>query len=106
VKGSHKSIPSKILKDRRILDDEVKSFYKEEDVLEITGKAGSIIAVDTRGLHKGKPLVDGARLLFQIQYSNSLFGADYSGVTVQKFSEEQAAQTKKYKRTYQLFKRP
>jgi hypothetical protein len=35
------------------------------------------LAEDTRGLHKGKHVVRGDRLMLQLQFSNSLFGATY-----------------------------
>lgn len=74
VKGSHINKPKNLLKDGRITDNEIKSNFNSEDILEIKGKKGTIIAVDTIGFHKGKPLINGERLLFQLLYSNSLFG--------------------------------
>jgi len=102
IKGSHKSLPKEILKDRRIKDEEVYKYYKESDVLELEGRAGSIIAVDTRGLHKGKPLTQGARLLFQLQFSNSLYGAPYKPIQDVNLSPNQTSLKNKYPRTYQL----
>jgi hypothetical protein len=74
VKGSHLDLPQKIDRDGRYEDQEIEAIYGKENLIEITGKKGSIIAVDTRGFHKGKELLNGKRLLFQIQFSNSLFG--------------------------------
>ncbi len=73
VPGSHTDIPKGLRRDGRFTDEEIEKIYGNRGD-EIEGKAGSIIAVDTRGLHKGKQLTEGHRLLFQIQYSNSLFG--------------------------------
>lgn len=77
VAKSHKSkaIPWKLLKRgyARIEDDEVADNYKAEDVLVMTGPKGTLLAEDTRGLHKGLHLKHGERLIFQIQYSNSMF---------------------------------
>jgi hypothetical protein len=73
VRNTHQKIPAYIKKDGRYADD----FINKEDganVVEINGKAGSVIAVDTRGLHKGKELEDGERLIFQLEFANSLFG--------------------------------
>ncbi len=45
------------------------------DVIEFAAPRGTIIAEDTRGFHKGKHVERGDRLVLQIQFSNSLFGA-------------------------------
>lgn len=79
VAGSHKTrgIPGRFL-DRgyaRISDDEVQSAYPRERLIEFTGPRGTIIAEDTRGLHKGQPVVAGHRLILEFEFSNSLFGA-------------------------------
>ncbi len=81
VRGSHRTgaIPQHIL-DRgyvRITDDEVAANYLAEDIMTFTAPRGSIIVEDTRGLHKGVHVRDGARLILQLQFSNSLFGTNY-----------------------------
>ena len=77
VKGSHKTLPIAVDRDGRYEDQEIESIYGKKNVLELCGKKGSIMAVDTRGFHKGKDLLNGKRLLFQIQFTNSLFGQSY-----------------------------
>lgn len=79
VRGSHVAMPEALWKDGRILDEEMHGF-QQEDFKEIVGKRGTIIAVDTRGLHKGKPLVTGDRLILQYEFTNSLFGASYEHI--------------------------
>lgn len=79
VAGSHKSggIPRTFL-DRgyvRISDEEVASAYAPDRLIEFTGPRGTIIAEDTRGLHKGRPVLRGHRLILEFEFSNSLFGA-------------------------------
>lgn len=80
VKSSHGILPSEINRDGRFEDEELVKVYGKENLLELCGKRGSIIAVDTRGFHKGKDLLKGKRLLFQIQFTNSLFGQSYSPI--------------------------
>ena len=77
VRGSHLEKPRGLLRDGRIPDHELLSYYSPEDVVEITGERGTILAVDTSGYHKGKAVNAGERLLFQVEYANSLFGARY-----------------------------
>jgi hypothetical protein len=81
VAGSHKSggIPSSMLKKgyARLKDDEVESAFDKKNIIEFAAPRGTIIAEDTRGLHKGKHVEQGDRLILQIQFSNSLFGGYY-----------------------------
>jgi hypothetical protein len=84
VRGSHRAMPANIWKDGRIQDTEIQSSFPKEDIVEITGQKGTIIAVDTRGLHKGKVLNGGERLILQFEFTNSLFGASYETVTLDK----------------------
>lgn len=77
VRGSHQRKPAALLKDARLSDAEILEHYQESDLVELTGKTGTLLAVDTRGFHKGKPLVNRDRLIFQIQFADSLFGQNY-----------------------------
>lgn len=61
----------------RLLDEEVAAAFDARDVIEFAAPRGTILAEDTRGLHKGKHVHLGDRLVLQIQFSNSLFGAEY-----------------------------
>jgi hypothetical protein len=64
----------------RLSDDEVQNFFPSNTWREFTGKRGTLIVEDTRGLHKGKHCVDGDRLLFQIEFTSSAFGAKLNPV--------------------------
>lgn len=77
VRGSHQRKPAALLKDARISDEEILEHYPTTELVELTGPAGTMLAVDTRGFHKGKPLVERDRLIFQIQFADSLFGQNY-----------------------------
>lgn len=81
VAGSHRSgrIPQQLLQKgyARLTDAEVAKHFPPSDIREFSAPRGTILAEDTRGLHKGKHVESGDRLILQIQYSNSLFGGDY-----------------------------
>ena len=83
--GSHKTngIPSALLQKgyARLTDKEVRAVYEEKDNVEFCAPRGTIIAEDTRGLHKGKHVENADRLILQLQYSNSLFGGVYPTVS-------------------------
>jgi hypothetical protein len=81
VAGSHRSggIPEAMLSKgyARLSDEEVFLHYPRKNLMEFSAPAGTIIIEDTRGLHKGKVVEHGDRLMLQLQFSNSLFGGTY-----------------------------
>jgi hypothetical protein len=74
--------PKPVRRDGRIPDEDIVAVYGREAIVEITGERGTILAVDTRGFHKGKAPETGDRLLFQVEYANSLFGVPYTRIPV------------------------
>jgi hypothetical protein len=81
VRGSHRTggIPERLLAKgyARLRDDDVRDCYPASDFVEFQAPRGTILAEDTRGLHKGKVVTRGDRLILQLQFSSSLFGATY-----------------------------
>lgn len=96
VAGSHRSggIPGNLLQKgySRLTDEEVSSSYPPDKFIEFTAPRGTVIAEDTRGLHKGKHVTKGDRLIFQLQFSNSLFGGEYPKCTIRNASNPQLAE--------------
>lgn len=83
VKGSHRTRQPKAreLLSRgytRISDADIAHVYGVENVVELCGKKGTVIAVDTLGFHKGKALTEGCRLVAQLEVSTPLFGKSVS----------------------------
>ncbi|MDB4088476.1 phytanoyl-CoA dioxygenase family protein [Flavobacteriales bacterium] len=83
VQGSSKFAQEKLGEgyspSNRVEDEKAASLFGKENILTFTGKKGSVIIEDTFGLHKGTPVIEGARLLLQLEYCNSLyFHAGYS----------------------------
>ena len=107
IRGSHKftnNSKGDLLLQRgytRISDEEIKVSYNTSDIMELTGKRGTIMAVDTRGFHKGKTLIKGYRLMFEMVFSSSLYGGAYRNQKIHyiKSSALQKAMAK-FKRTY------
>ncbi|MFN5754657.1 MAG: phytanoyl-CoA dioxygenase family protein, partial [Pseudanabaena sp.] len=81
ISGSHRigGKPKELLKRgyARIPDEDMEKFYSKEDLIEVTGYRGTIIAGDTLCFHKGKPLTISERLILELEFTNSLFGAPY-----------------------------
>lgn len=79
IQGSHRpgTIPDDILKRGyvRLSDTEVTSIIGEHQEKVFTAPRGSIIVEDTIGLHKGGVVQGSGRLILQLQFSSSLFGA-------------------------------
>ncbi len=100
VKGSHKRLHDQLARDGRYTDEEVENAYGEQNMIEICGRKGSIIAVDTRGLHKGKELTKDKRLLFQIEFANSMFGQTYPLVPIKFLDKKYEELYHKYQYTF------
>ncbi len=79
VRGSQATggIPAPLLKQGyvRLQDAAVFALLDERDRVVFTAPRGTIIAEDTRGLHKGRMVGHGDRLMLQVQYSAGTFGA-------------------------------
>lgn len=77
VKGSASIAEERLGKDyflsSRVEDSEVLELFGEENIISFEGKKGTVIIENTLGLHKGVPVVSGARLLLQLEYTNSLY---------------------------------
>jgi hypothetical protein len=93
IEGTHKSgeIPSKFLNKgySRLTDNEINEVYDSSRIKEFIAPRGTIIAEDTRGLHKGKNLINSDRLILQFQYSNSQFGGKYAKSKILKIFDTQ-----------------
>jgi len=77
VDGSHRSLPWALRGDGRKSDQAVRDAGLWDQVIEFCGPAGTILAVDTIGLHKGKTPLRGDRLALENEFSTSLFGMNY-----------------------------
>ncbi len=77
IRGSHRNIPWSLRADGRRSDEAVRDAGLWENVTELTGPAGTIMAVDTIGLHKGKKPITSDRLALENEFATSLFGMDY-----------------------------
>lgn len=82
VQGSHRTggIPQALLSKGyvRLSDEEVLQHFGAANRVDFHASRGTIIVEDTRGLHKGNVVqANGrSRLMLQLQFSNSLFGAE------------------------------
>jgi len=108
VQGSHRSggIPASLLAKgyTRLSDEEVGASFAPDRRVEFLGPRGTILAEDSRGLHKGKNVASGDRLMLQLQFSNSLFGATYAPVRVSEFRSDAFRElAARYPAVYQAF---
>jgi hypothetical protein len=90
VRGSHRRRPADLRRDVRFSDEEVLGEYPERDLVELCGPAGTIMAVDTSGLHKGKLPTNGERLIVQFEFGSSQFGTPVSEVAFEPASADVA----------------
>lgn len=85
VRGSHKAghkAATELLKRGyvRISDEDMANAFGRENIIEIHGKRGTVLAVDTRGFHKGKVLTNGHRLMAQLTFSHPAFSGAHGKV--------------------------
>jgi Phytanoyl-CoA dioxygenase (PhyH) len=57
----------------RIPDEDIERAFGKDNVVEISGRRGTVVAVDTLGFHKGKAPQTDHRLLAQLVYATPLF---------------------------------
>lgn len=100
VRGSHQKLPPTIRRDGRYSDQEVEAAFGEDAAAEICGPKGTILLADTRGFHKGKPCTVDHRLIFQLEYSCSLFGAPVGGVPIGTLPPTYAARVRQNPRRF------
>jgi len=103
VRGTHHGRPDPFYEDRRFTDEEVADVFPDEAVTELAGPRGTIMAVDTSGLHKGKHPGTGDRLVFQMEFSVSLFGVDYETLPRNELVPEAAAEVDKSPKSFERF---
>lgn len=109
IRGSHRTggIPQQLLAKgyARLDDADVAQHYASDDHICFTGKRGTIIAEDTRGLHKGQHVVDGDRLIFQLELTNTLFGGRLARTPIRgPVSEELAERMRQYPRMFSVYR--
>ena len=77
----------------RISDQDLHEYYPVDAIQQITGPQGTIFAADTRGFHKGKTIESGDRLIFQLEFSDCLFGGQYGKLALPSHPEKQFLET-------------
>lgn len=77
VEGSHWRKPPALRRDGRYSDAEIEAQYPRERIRRICGSRGTVFAADTRAFHKGLPVVEGERLVLQVEFAVSRFGQNY-----------------------------
>lgn len=90
----------------RLTDEEVSAHFDRRDFIEFAAPRGTILAEDTRGLHKGQNVRTGHRLVLQIQFSNSLFGPPYPRVAFTAMHDPNlATMVRRHPRMYAAYSR-
>jgi hypothetical protein len=101
VPGSHRERRWRLRPDRRYEDAEVVAGCGQAP-LEVLGEAGTVIAVDTQALHKGKMIEAGHRLILEMQFATDLLGPPSTTLHAD-WSDVAKARIKAHARVYQRF---
>ena len=72
----------------RISDEEISKYYSYDRFKEIKGKKGTIVLGDSLCWHKGKNILKENRLIFQMQFSASLFGSNTPKVILNNYTDD------------------
>ena len=56
----------------RISDEEIQKYFGSTNICEFHGKKGDLIIEDSRGYHKGKPVIENDRLILEIQFTDTM----------------------------------
>jgi len=102
ARGSHRALGQQFHQDRRYTDAEVTDVYAES-LVRIGGPRGSAFLADTRGLHKGEPVLSGHRLVFQMEYASSLFGHPVRRLRLPSCTAELESIMRRYPSAYRRF---
>ena len=85
IESSHltSKIPNEIVKKgyKRIEDNLISNYFSEDKIKSFIGEAGSVLIEDSVGLHRGSQVLSGRRVMMQVQFSSSLFGAKKEVIT-------------------------
>ena len=88
VSGSHRGWKINN-KSSRVSEQEIIAAYGEYSIKSFTAPRGTVIFEDTRGFHKGTPLLSGHRLVLQLQFNFDEFGLIVSKIKLPKeYSEK------------------
>ena len=82
IRKSHKDSLIKCLRDERHSDEEIFKIYDKSAEVQFIGPAGTVILEDTMGFHKGNPVTNGHRLIFEYEYSINHYGWAYDELGV------------------------
>jgi hypothetical protein len=102
VRGSHREKPPSLRRDGRHRDGAVQAAFPGAQA-RITGGRGTMFLADTLGLHKGEALEEGHRLVFQVEWCTSLFGAPFLRPSVSPVAPELGSAAREHPWAYQRF---
>lgn len=98
-------LPTKVSSDRLTDDDVCKAFGKDR-IKSITGPKGQIAFVNTRGFHRGSSVIEGHRLLLQLEYASSLYFNPVNSFDVTCLSTTYKSLQKKIPRIFMNYRHP
>jgi hypothetical protein len=81
VSGSHQNW---LVNDRssRVSEEKIVDAYGQHAIKIFTAPRGTVIFEDTRGFHRGTPLLSNHRLVLEIQFNLDIFALDHSKTIV------------------------
>lgn len=109
IKGTHKvgALPYELLKQGYVMseDKEIYKYFDKKQEVVYTAPKGTVIIEDTKGLHKGTPVKKGDRLIFQMQFSDCMFGINPDASLPNEKIKELKEAISKYPKVYENYNR-
>ncbi len=109
VQGSANDYEEKlpgVIVSRRVSDEDIASAFGKDRVWAMTGEAGTILVANTRGYHKGAPVMAGHRLLLQFEYAASMYFNSVVPFQPENLAQEHRQLYGDYPRLFQNYRRP
>ena len=84
VKGTHKisGKPKNLLNKgyHRITEENIDQYFSKDRIIKLLGSKGTMFIADTSCFHRGLPPVNQHRLILIMEFSSSMFGANFSKI--------------------------
>jgi len=102
MKGTHNISRPVNIGSNRLSDKSMFSRISSDKAVYFTGEKGTVVIEDTRGFHKGTPVIEGHRIILQLEFAINpcSFGSGIFRISNENIKSVLEDNIKKYPRTY------
>jgi len=88
----------------RVSDQDIRSAFGADRIQTVTGAQGLIAIVNTRGYHKGAPILTGHRQMLEIEYTSCMHFNPLPSLDLQRLSSGSVELRRKYPRLFMNYR--